>query len=221
MAARLLPLFPLPVVLFPGVPLPLHVFEPHYRELLDDCLQGDRCFGLVFQPPDVPERALARGHVGCVARIETSETLPDGRSNLVVAGVERFALQRLVDSERPYLVGEVAAYVDQSEGTEVLEPLAERLRWLFERVGRAARTLADDPDPLPSLPDDPALLSFTIASLVDIEPAKRQRLLVSRSPTERLRELDKLLKPSVPRLESRAAVHMRAKGNGHGPTATP
>jgi hypothetical protein len=111
----------------------------------------------------------------------------------------------------------VSDYQDGREPASILEPLAERLRELFARVGRAARILADDRDPLPTLPPDPGLLSFTIASLVDIEAPARQRLLASRSPSARLRELDGLLAGAVEPLERRGRVHAGAKGNGHGP----
>jgi ATP-dependent Lon protease len=214
---RRLPLFPLPLVLFPGVPLPLHIFEPRYRRMLADCLEGDRRFGIVFRPDGTAEDELPAGHVGCVAQIESSQVLPDGRSNVVVIGIERFALVRFVSTPQPYHVGEVTEYEDEREPASVLEPLAERLRELFARVGRAARTLADDRDPLPVLPPEPGLLSFTIASLVDIDAPARQRLLASRSPSARLRELDTLLASAVEPLEQRARVHAGAKGNGHGP----
>ena len=216
MTERLLPLFPLPLVLCPGVPLPLHIFEPRYREMLADCLAGDRRFGIVFssdEDADEPQR----GSIGCIAVIQSSEALPDGRSNILVVGGERFAIARLVPGVRPYLLGEVVTYGDVDEPPEPLESLARQLREVFERVGRAARALADDRDPLPTLPDDPGALSFTIASLIDLDPAGRQRLLASRSPLGRLRELDALLSPAVDRLESRAIVHTRAKTNGHGP----
>ena len=218
MTERLLPLFPLPLVLFPGVPLPLHVFEPRYREMLADCLAGDRRFGIVFTPEEEPD-GPDRGDVGCIALIQTAHELPDGRSNLIVVGEERFVIGRLVAGDRPYLLGEVVSYADLEEPAETIAPFAEQLRHVFERVGRAARTLADDRDPLPPLPDDPAALSFTIASLIDLDGPGRQRLLASRSPLGRLRELDALLSPAVDTLESRAVIHARAKTNGHGPGA--
>jgi len=220
-SASRLPLFPLPLVLFPGVPLPLHIFEPRYRQMLADCLEGDRRFGIVFRPEGMGERDLPPGYVGCVARIENSETLLDGRSNVVVTGVERFALERFVDTPRLYHVGEVAAYEDAPDGSEETSSLAERVRAIFRRVGRAARALADDTTPLPDLPDDVGLLSFSIASLIDLDPPARQRLLVSRSPLERLRQLDAILAPAVEAIEARAAVHARAKSNGHGPHEEP
>jgi Lon protease-like protein len=219
MSERLLPLFPLPRVLFPGVPLPLHIFEPRYREMLSDCMAGDRRFGIVFAPEESREQGPERGDVGCIAVIQSAQALPDGRSNIVVVGSERFAIARLVTGERPYLLGEVVTYGDNEESGDALTMVASRLRGVFERVGRAARTLADDRDPLPRLPDDPAALSFAIAALIDLDLTDRQRLLASRSPLGRLRELDQLLSPAVDTLESRAVVHARAKTNGHGPGA--
>lgn len=220
MTERLLPLFPLPLVLFPGVPLPLHIFEPRYREMLADCLAGDRRFGVVFTPED-SEEGPERGAIGCIAVIQDREALPDGRSNIIVVGEDRFAVARLVAGERPYLLGEVVTYADIEEPEGALATFANQLRTVFERVGRAARTLADDRDPLPPLPEDPATLSFTIASLIDLDPEGRQRLLASRSPLARLRELDALLSPAVDTLESRAIIHARAKTNGHGPGPSP
>jgi Lon protease-like protein len=216
---RLLPLFPLPLVLFPGVPLPLHIFEPRYREMLADCLATDRRFGIVFLPEEGREEGPERGDVGCIALIQTAETLPDGRSNIIVVGQERFAVGRLYPEERPYLLGEVISFGDLDESGETLTTSADNLRVVFERVGRAARALADDGDPLPTLPADPGVLSFAIASLIDLDAAARQRLLASRSPIARIRELDALLTPALGSLEFRAGVHIRAKTNGHGPNA--
>ena len=219
MSVSRLPLFPLPLVLFPGVPLPLHIFEPRYRQMLADCLEGDRRFGVIFRPEGTAEREIPAGHVGCVAHIENSETLLDGRSNIIVVGMGRFALERLVETTRLYFVGEVADYEDTPEPDDAATTVAERVRSLFGRVGRAARALADDMDPLPELPDDIGLLSFAVASLIDLDPPTRQRLLVSRSPLARLRELDAMLAPAVESIETRASVHERAKSNGHGPHA--
>ena len=215
---RLLPLFPLPLVLFPGVPLPLHIFEPRYRRMLADCLAGDREFGILFRPEDVPERELPSGYVGCVASIEHSDQLPDGRSNIIVTGATRFALRRFVESTTPYHVGAVTPYEDRRETFD--DALASRLRALFERVGVAARTLADDTDPLPRLPDDAAQLSFTIASVLDLDGPTRQGLLESRSPNDRLAELERILGEAATPIEERAAVHTRAKSNGRGLTAS-
>ena len=94
--------------------------------------------------------------------------------------------------------------------------MAERVRDVFRRVARAARTLSDDPDPLPELPDDAANLSFAIASMIDIGLDARQQILASRSPTERLRQLDGVLSAALGTLATRAQMHTLAKTNGRG-----
>jgi len=213
----LLPLFSLPLVLFPGAPLPLHIFEPRYRQLLADCVEGDSRFGIVFRAEGVSEADLVPGTVGCIAEVDDAHTLPDGRSNIVVHGVRRFSLLRFVVTAAPYRVAEVDEYDDVAEDEAVLAPLARRVRGLFDRVVRAARTLADDHDPLPTLPDDANSLSFGIAALIDIEPSRRQALLESRLASERLETLGTMLAGAVDSLEARAKVHGRAKGNGRGP----
>jgi Lon protease-like protein len=212
----LLPLFPLPLVLFPSAPLPLHIFEPRYRQLVSDCLERDSRFGIVYRPEEVDEADLESGRVGCVAEIDDAHTLPDGRSNIVVHGVKRFSLERFVPTASPYYVGEVTEYDDSPESADTLAPPAARVRALFDRVGKAARTLSDDHDPLPTLPDEADALSFAIASLIDMEPERRQALLTSKLASERLTGLEGLLGGAVESLEARARVHGRAKSNGRG-----
>lgn len=221
MAARTLPLFPLPLVLFPGIALPLHIFEPRYRRMLADCLEGDRRFGLIFLPDATPERELPSGQVGCVARVESAQSLPDGRSNIIVAGEERFALEALVDGGQPYHVGRVREYHDVPEAHDALDALASEVLALFGRVARAARVLGDDRSPIPDLPADAALLAYRIAALVDTTVEMRYDLLRSRSAIRRLREVEALLDAAVGSLERRALMHERAKANGRGHGAAP
>jgi Lon protease-like protein len=211
-----LPLFPLPVVLFPGTALPLHIFEARYRQLLANSLEAEERFGIVRLPDGVAELELAPGTVGCVAEIVTTETLPDGRSNIIVRGMERFAFASFVSSPHPYHVCSAVPVEDEFEIGGELDTLAERVRDVFRRVARAARTLADDPDPLPDLPDDAASLSFAIASMIDIGLDARQELLSSRSPLERLGHLDRVLSAALGTIINRAQVHTLAKTNGRG-----
>ena len=212
-----LPVFPLPLVLFPGAPLPLHIFEPRYRAMLADCLNGDSLFGIMFQPEGLGETDMAPGDVGCIAHIETAKSLPDGRSNILVVGQERFAFSRWIDTPHPYHVADVTTFTDEPEPSEQVAPLADEVRGLFTRAARAARTLASDPDPVPRLPDDAALLSFRVAAYVDFPSEFRQTLLASRSPAWRLRELRTVLRGAVAPIESRAAIHTQARSNGSGP----
>ena len=211
-----LPLFPLPLVLFPGTVLPLHIFEPRYRQMLADCLEREERFGIARLPEGIAEVEIAPGTVGCIAEIVNTETLPDGRSNIIVRGAERFALVSLVSSPHPYHVCRAVAVEDEFEIGNELEALATHVRDVFRRVARAARTLADDPDPLPDLPDDAAHLSFAIASMIDIGLDARQDLLSSRSPLDRLRQLDRVLSAALGAIVTRAQVHTLAKTNGRG-----
>src|SRR5438105_3910329 len=101
--ARELPIFPLPIVLFPGAPQPLHIFEPRYRQLLQDCLAGDRRFGIAYVAPDPAPDADPvpnPGDVGCVALIQSNQPLPDGRSNVLTVGERRFVLRDWISSTR-------------------------------------------------------------------------------------------------------------------------
>ncbi len=220
MAASTLPIFPLPLVLFPGVTIPLHIFEPRYRRMLADCLERDRRFGIVFLAEGASEESLGiGGDVGCVAHVLSHEELADGRSNITVAGRDRFTLRAFVTSPLLYHVGMIVPYEDTPEPAALLEPLATRVRERFERIAHAARTISDDADAIPELPDDPALLSFLVASFIDLNVAERQRLLASTSPGERLRTVDSVLAPAVEPMEQRATVHERSKTNGHGGVA--
>lgn len=216
-----LPLFPLPLVLFPGAVLPLHIFEPRYQRLLADVRAGDGRFGIVVAGGGSPfGSAPAPGLVGCVAAVRAVEPLPDGRSNLVVDGGARFAVTRVVeDAGTPYLVAEVEPYDDAPDdaGPHALGAAAARVRGLFARVARAARAIADDADPVPALPDDPAAVAFAVAALVEFDLAARQRLLASRSALARLDEVGALLERGVGPVEERATTHARARSNGHGP----
>jgi len=97
---RELPLFPLPVVLFPGVPLPLHIFEPRYRKMLVDIRAGDNLFGLSFFDADSSDRDFPpAGHIGCVAEVTETQALPDGRSNVLAVGVVRYQVEEYIEQE--------------------------------------------------------------------------------------------------------------------------
>src|SRR5438874_11986851 len=105
--SRELPIFPLPIVLFPGAPQPLHIVEPRYRQLLQDCLAGDRRFGIAYVAPDPTlgaDPVPSPGDVGFVALIRSNQPLPDGLSNILTVGERRFVLQSWISSTHPYRV---------------------------------------------------------------------------------------------------------------------
>lgn len=204
-----LPLFPLGLVLFPGVSLPLHLFEPRYRQLLADVQAGDRRFGIVCTPPGVSERALPTGLAGCVAEVTEVESLEDGRSNVMVVGRDRFSLEWVIADAAPYLMADVVPMPDiPVPGGLALSLMADELRSHFARVVTAVHTLEDHaPAALPTLPDDPSRLAWSVASMIEMELSQRQRLLEERSPLLRVEHVNALLRKVLPDLELRAALH--------------
>src|ERR1035437_897137 len=101
-----LPLFPLNVVLFPGQTLPLHIFEPRYRTMIQRCIEQGQPFGVVL----AREEDASPYTIGTAARITQIERLPDGRMNILTVGVERFILQNVYEGEDEYLIGDAIFY---------------------------------------------------------------------------------------------------------------
>lgn len=217
--ARALPIFPLPVVLFPGAPQPLHIFEPRYRQLLADCLAADRRFGIAYVTPHrapAADPAPELGDVGCVALIRSSEPLPDGRSNILAVGERRFVLRRWVAGSQPYRVAEVEEFDDEPVDAVELATLAQDVREGFARLARALGVLTERSDEAIDLPSDPARLSFQVAAALELDAAAKRALQAGRNTSIRLRQLATVLGPLATDAERRAAVRQRARGNGRG-----
>jgi len=207
-----LPLFPLEVVLFPGTPLPLHIFEPRYRTMLADCLQSDERFGVL--PPARGGGTPRSGTVGCIARIRATHQLPDGRSNIVVVGERRFLLRQALATETPYLVGLVDPF-DDLPGPDVAP---DSLRALQEAATTylGAMDAAGDPGDRAPWSDEPVALSFQVAAAVDLELTAKRRLLEMRTAAERVALLLEILPPLAEEAVIRARVVARARTNGAG-----
>jgi Lon protease-like protein len=212
-----LPLFPLPVVLFPGVPMPLHVFEPRYRRLLEDIRVRDNLFGLsYFDASESESIAPPVGHIGCVAEVTEVQPMPDGRSNILTVGLIRYRVEAYVEHGDPYLVGAVVFFEDEEEDTDLLAQAAQEVSDLFQRIALAVRIINDDRAALPEIPDvDPEQLSFLVAAAIEIDTEVKLELLEMRSTSERLKRLRDLLARALPNYEERARMHRIAKGNGH------
>ena len=212
-----LPLFPLPIVLFPGVPLPLHIFEPRYRQMLTDVRNGNNLFGLSYF--DVSSSALERpqpGHIGCVAEISETQTLPDGRSNILTVGLVRYRADDYVDRGEPYLVARVSFFEDDEEDQSMLQVSTREVADMFTRIARAVRLINDERANLPDISNtDPQRLSFLVAAAMEVDGDVKQELLELRLTSERLRRLRDMLARAVTGYEERARVHEIAKGNGH------
>jgi Lon protease-like protein len=212
MATRL-PLFPLSVVLFPGTPLPLHIFEPRYRLMLADCLAGDRRFGIT--PPGVDDAAPEPGTIGCTAEVQVNQELPDGRSNIVVLGAERFVVKQVLEEGAPYHVAKVQPF-DDEPGTAPDEDRTARLRQLFTSYSALIRELSDIEPEEAHLPEEPLPLSFHVAAGIDVDTGVKQRLLVERSTARRVDALLLVLPALSTAVERALVVHRRAHGNGRG-----
>lgn len=188
-AARDLPLFPLEaVVLFPGMPLRLHVFEQRYRNLVADCEAADGRFGVCLIRSGLEVGAPADPFdVGCVARIEQVHHLPDGGSNLMARGERRFRLlDRAAVGPGGYLQARAALPEEDSAAPPALvEVVQDQLRQYLAAVARLAR---EDPPPFDAaVARDPLALSFQVGAALKVAPRTRQRLLEASTAEERLR----------------------------------
>lgn len=217
MATLDVPLFPLGIVLFPGTPQLLHIFEPRYRQMLADCLESDEPFGVSYAVSEGggdPEPA--RGGVGCLAVVRESRLLADGRSNILTVGDARYVLLDWVQSDLPYRIARVETFDDDDLGAPAADELAREARGQFAKFVADMQVLSDRPqEPLQMEPEAQAL-SFQIASVLEIDAPVKQELLALRSTNERLRRLLRLLRPLNVELTERVAVHRRARGNGKG-----
>lgn len=203
-----IPLFPLNVVLFPGTTMPLHLFEPRYRQLLADVRTGDQRFGLLCSIPGVPEREVPTGRIGSMAEVTEVEMLPDGRANIMVRGVGRFALGGYVEAPTPYHQGTVELVEDGPVTNPVaLAVAADELAGHFRRIVKAVDTLRPEPGPSPVLSDHPVALAWQIAAMVDLDFETRVELLASTDPADRVTRLDRVLRKVLPELELRAALN--------------
>lgn len=211
------PLFPLAIVLFPGTPQLLHIFEPRYRQMLADCLEGDGRFGLSYVPSGAGDDPLPTpGDVGCLAMVHESRLLADGRSNILAVGEQRYVLRRHLESDLPYHVAQVEPFDDDDLDAPLAEELAGQARGLFARFVADMQTLSDRPQEDVQLEAGAQALSFQIAATLELDPLVKQDLLALRSTTERLRRLLRVLRPLNDELTHRVAVHRRARRNGKG-----
>jgi Lon protease-like protein len=219
MALLELPIFPLPLVLFPGASQLLHIFEPRYREMLADCMKGDQRFGISWVDAQGKEDpAPDAGSVGCIAQVRASTALPDGRSNILTVGEERYTLLSYLNRKTPYRVGRVDTFADHPESQIDTAELGTRVSEEFRRFTAAMSALTDSMSSPPEMSEDPTSLSFQVAAAIEIEGKLKQELLAVRSTRQRLEMLQRILRSVTADLGPRAEVHMRARKNGKGGT---
>jgi Lon protease-like protein len=212
-----LPIFPLSIVLFPGVPLPLHIFEPRYRQMLSDIRAGNNLFGLSYFDASTSEKEVPpAGSIGCVAEVTEAQALPDGRSNILTIGLIRYRIEEYIDRGDSYLIARVTFFEDEEEDPERLRESSHEVAEHFTRIARAVRTINDERASLPDITDtEPQRLSFLVAAAMEVDTDVKQELLELRSTSERLDRLRDMLERALSNYEERARVHELAKGNGH------
>jgi Lon protease-like protein len=197
----LLPLFPLDVVLLPGTPLPLHVFEPRYKEMIGECRATSAPFGVV--------RALEEGiaEIGCTAEIvSVTKEYSDGRLDLIAEGRARFEVLEL-NQDRAFLQADVLLVPDEP-GSPSEEDKARAIRVHLEILA-----LAGAVQDLSSA--DPGGLSFYLAGSLPLDLDFKQKLLAMRLESERILAVAAYLESILPNLRRAARAREKAGGNGH------
>jgi len=183
-----LPLFPLPgVALFPDLPLPLHIFEPRYREMLKDALAGSRFIGIVQLRPGETGEPKPVFDIGCAGRIEGVAELQDGRSNIVLRGVSRFHIDEELPSDRLYRTARVTPLIekilDEDALTDSLARVLHEIGQIDEGMTLLART-GEAPK---------ALVVNMLAQLLPLEDLERQSLVEAATIDDRARRLAEIL----------------------------
>ena len=194
------PLFPLGLVLLPGELVPLHIFEERYKQMIGECLDEEREFGILWLADDELKE------VGCAARVSrVLERFEDGRLNILAEGTTPFRMERRI-GDMAYPAGDVVLLDDDPETDE-------------EALERARTTYADLVEEVTDSRPEPETLSdlgaYGMAATVDINPAAKQALLELRSEAARLEQIEGLFAEALRRIRTAAKVAEQASGNGH------
>lgn len=196
----LLALFPLDIVLFPGAPLPLHIFEPRYKEMISECLEQKRPFGMVR----ANKNALAE--IGCTAVIlNVNKKYDDGRLDIVTEGKQRFEIVQL-SQERSFLQGEVLFFEDEPGDVAAtdLETVIQLHEQLLDILGQNAAVDRQHPQ-----------ISFHLAHELPVDLDFKQALLEMKSEVERVETLIEYYRATIPKVEKTLHAREKASGNGH------
>jgi Lon protease-like protein len=196
----LIALFPLDLVLFPGAPLPLHIFEPRYKEMIAECMQQKKPFGMVR----AKENAVAE--VGCTASIiDVSKEYEDGRLDINTEGKQRFAIVSL-NHDRSFLQAEVTWFEDDEplSANSDVNTAVELHDELLAILGQTAEIDAETPP-----------VSFQLANELPVDLDFKQAILEMKSEAERLQTLIEYYRATIPRVEKTLRAREKAGGNGH------
>ena len=204
-----IPLFPLGLVLLPGMPLQLHIFEERYKLMMSECLSGDQPFGIV----QFDGKAIHS--VGCMARItEVLHRYEDGRMDIMTRGGQRFFVKELIE-EKPYTEARVVFFDDEdvvaaADAADAMDAVRAMLKELEESG------FLSDPIDAAAL-SDPKALSFAIAALEGFTHEERQRFVEMTSSMERLKKSVEALARIVERVQLTQQIEKIIGGNGHPP----
>jgi len=204
-----IPLFPLGLVLLPGMPLPLHIFEERYKLMISECLETGRPFGIVYF--DGREIHLK----GCLARIgEVIQRYDDGRMDILTIGQERFVIYEMIE-DKPYTEARVTFFDDSTVLPEVdVTAITDAAEALLDELADDSMT-GVSMDALKNL--DVKALSFAIASLSSFTHEEQQHFLEMTSSTDRLKRAVNALSRIVERQRLTNEIHRIIGGNGHPP----
>jgi uncharacterized protein len=199
-----LPLFPLNVVLFPHMPLPLHIFEPRYRQMVADCLEEGHSFGVVAIREASETGPSTPYDVGTLAKIVRIDRLDDGRMNLLVMGASRFTVVRTAE-DRPYLRGEIRIIPETGDDLDATARLTEVTAVSFRQYSNLLRELVGQQPDEAEPPMEPELLSYLIAAALNLQVPERQSLLAEARTDSRLLLELRLLRKEIALLKQMVA----------------
>jgi Lon protease-like protein len=193
-----LPLFPLNTVLFPGMVLPLHIFEERYKVMMNHCISHEQPFGVLLIREGLEVGGTATVFdVGTAAQITQIDQLEDGRMNIASLGINRFKLIDLLDDSQPYLMGLVEEYPFAESDTpaaaheaDVLSPVLNRYLTALAKVGRVNISLDQ-------IPNDATTLAFLSAIVLRAPLEEKQNLLSQASLVSLLRRVKSMLKEEI------------------------
>jgi uncharacterized protein len=205
-----LPLFPLNVVLFPHMPLPLHIFEPRYRQMLADCLEEGHSFGVVAIREGSETGPATPYDVGTLAKIVRIDRLDDGRMNVLVMGASRFEITQ-TSQDRSYLRGRIRIIPEAGDDLDATARLTEATALTFRQYSNLLRELVGQKPDEAEPPMEPELLSYLIAAALNLQVPEKQSLLAEPRTDSRLQLELRILRKEIVLLKQMVA-HAAAAG---------
>ncbi len=206
-----LPLFLLNTNVFPGAVLPLHVFEDRYKLMISECLRQKSAFGVVLIRSGSEVGGPAEPcHVGTTARITHVQRLPEGRMNLMTAGLERFRIVEIV-RDTPFYIAKVELLASEDDAPD---GMAERVGQLFAEYYRLNLALSGQWVRRVPTPASPAALSDFVAARIEAPMDQKQTLLEMLSVAARLTQEESLLSAAISRLQAQVKTSLDIKWRG-------